>query len=296
MHEDIEYYVKHCKVCQKNKKQRKKYGHLPPKEAEAQPWEKLCVDMIGPYKLRRKKKTDLTLQAVTMIDPATGWFEIVETNTKSSDVIANKVEMTWLTRYPWPTMITYDHGGEFIGPEFQQLIKEEYGIKAKPASVRNPQANAIIERVHQLLGNMIRSFEIEEKEIDETDPWTGILTAAAWAIRSTYHTTLQATPGQLVFGRDMVWNVNHIADWQYIKQRKQNLIDKNNERENKKRILHDYEVGEKVWLYTGNTNKLESAKKGPYEILKVHVNGTMTIQKGAIEQRVNIRQVEPYKD
>ena len=53
-----------------------------------------------------------------MINPATGWFEIAEIHSKQSDVIANIVEQTWLAQYPWPRKVTYDHGGEFIGPEF----------------------------------------------------------------------------------------------------------------------------------------------------------------------------------
>jgi hypothetical protein len=44
------------------------------------------------------------------------------------------------------------------------------------------------------------------------DPWGGILVAIAFALRSTYHTTLQAVPGQLIFGRDMVVNVQHLTD------------------------------------------------------------------------------------
>ena len=51
--------------------------------------------------------------------------------------------------------------------------------------------------------------------------WDGILAATAFAVWSTYHTTLQATPGQLVFGHDMVINTPFIADWEAIKQRKQ---------------------------------------------------------------------------
>jgi hypothetical protein len=40
-----------------------------------------------------------------MIDPATGWFEIVEVPTKQADYIANLLEFNWLSRYPWPTEI-----------------------------------------------------------------------------------------------------------------------------------------------------------------------------------------------
>jgi len=102
------------------------------------------------------------------------------------------------------------------------MIKNDYGIKGKPITVRNPQANAIVERVHQVIGNIIRTFELESNYLDEDDPWKGILSATAFAVRSTFHTSLQSTPGQLVFGRDMIFNIQHIANWELIKQRIQN--------------------------------------------------------------------------
>ena len=43
-------------LFRKQKKQRKKYGHLPVKEAECLPWERLCVDLIGPYNIKSKIK------------------------------------------------------------------------------------------------------------------------------------------------------------------------------------------------------------------------------------------------
>jgi hypothetical protein len=105
------------------------------------------------------------------------------------------------------------------------MCVNDYGIKRKVISTRNPQANAIVERAHQTLGNLIRSFQLQDKPYyDPDDPWGGILTAVAFALRSTYHTTLQAMPGQLVFGRDMVLNVQHLTDWTAIKARKQQII------------------------------------------------------------------------
>ena len=89
------------------------------------------------------------------------------------------------------------------------MIKNDYGIKTKPITVRNPQANAIVERVHQVTGNMIRTCKLEENYLDEEDPWKRILSATAFAVRSTHHITLQKSPGQLVFGRDMIFNIQH---------------------------------------------------------------------------------------
>jgi hypothetical protein len=63
---------------------------------------------------------------------------------KEAITIANLVEQTWLTRYPWPNQIVFDRGKEFMG-EFARMVENDYGIKRKPTTMRNPQANSIIE-------------------------------------------------------------------------------------------------------------------------------------------------------
>src|SRR6476619_1142969 len=153
------------------------YGHLPPKEAEAEIWDKMSVDLIGPYKIRRKGKPDLVCKCVTMIDPASGWFELHQYDDKRAITVANIVEQEWFSRDPWPTQVTCDRGGEFIGADFKQMLINDYGIKRKPITVRNPQANAIVERIHQVIANMIRTFELETNYLDQDDPWKGILSA-----------------------------------------------------------------------------------------------------------------------
>ena len=237
-----------------------------------------------------------------MIDPATGWCEIHEFDDKQPDTIANLVEEQWLTRYPIPDLITFDKGKEFIGVAFQnELIQDEYGIKIKPATTANPQSNAIIERIHQTVGNMLRTFELDEMELDEEHPFEGILSATAFAVRSTYHTTLQATPGQLVFGRDMILNIGHIANWKAIAERKQKIINRNNERENKRRLDHFYQVGDQVMVAPLTTiqPKLRPKFKGPYEITNVGPPGEVdrayvTVRMGTVEKKLNIRHLKPY--
>lgn len=294
--EYITRYVRSCHICQRNKRKKASYGHVPIKEAETIPWDKLCVDLIGPYKIRRKGKKDLICKAVTMIDPATGWFEIHEYDDKQSITVANIVEQEWFCRYPWPTQITFDRGSEFIGEDFQTMIRDSYGIKKKPITVRNPQANSVLERIHQVIANMVRTFELENNYLDEDDPWKGIFSAVAFAVRSTFHTTLRKSPGQLVFGRDMIFNVQHQADWKYIQDRKQKIIEKNNKQENKKRIPHTYKVGDLVLLKKGTENKYETPYDGPFTILQVNDNGTVSLKVKSTIDTYNIRRLYPYTD
>ena len=122
-----------------------------------------------------------------------------------------------------------------------------------------------------------------------------MLSAAAWAIRSTHHTTLDASPGQIVFGRDMIHNIEYRANWKYIQTRKQKLIDTNNNKENRSRISHEYQIGDQVLLNrTGIYPKLEHPRDGPFTITKVNSNGSVRIQKGIVNEPVNIRRLQPY--
>ena len=229
-----------------------------------------------------------------MIDPATGWFELCTISDKRADTIANLVEQTWLCRYPWPTKVIFDRGSEFMA-EFAEMVTEDYGLKRKPITKRNPQANAILERIHQTLGNIIRTSD--KTNLDEENPWQGILSAAMFALRSTYHTTTQATPAQLVFGRDAILNTQFEANWRYIQQRKQHIIKTNNQRENAKRIPYTYRVGEKVLLHLGDVKtKFDPQYSGPFEIVQVNNNGTVRIQNGPVTETVNIRIIHPYKE
>jgi hypothetical protein len=66
-----------------------------------------------------------------MIDPATGWFEIQQYDDKQSITVANGIEQEWFSRYPWPTQVTFDRESEFIGQDFQKMIKEGFGVESE---------------------------------------------------------------------------------------------------------------------------------------------------------------------
>ena len=42
---------KKCPTCQRAKTTNQKYGKLPPKQAESNPWDTICVDLIVPYRV-----------------------------------------------------------------------------------------------------------------------------------------------------------------------------------------------------------------------------------------------------
>jgi hypothetical protein len=172
------------------------------KKSQVEPWKRVDVDLIGPWAVKTQTGSE-SLRCLTVVDPATYWFEIIQIRNPTATDIMEAFSDEWLLRYLQPQNKGYDNGSKFKYVFIQTCIN--YGKKPKPSTSHNPQSNGIIERVHLTLGNMLRSFEMQNKTLNEEDPWSSFLAATAWAIRSTYHTTLHATPTQLVFGRDMIF-------------------------------------------------------------------------------------------
>ena len=301
-----------CDVCQRTKKNALKYGWLPVKpNVEQVPWHTLCIDLIGPYKIGEDiKKTTRgstkivqaapVLHCMTMIDPATNWFEIVRVDGRASMETATELELGWLNRYPLPTEVVLDRGTEFQG-ELQRMIRDDYNIKKKLITTRNPQANSMVERVHQTLHNHVRTLQMHLVPFDElTHAFDGYISAIAKAINSTVHTTLNATPTQLVFRRDAFLPVAFEADWNYIASRKQHLIVQNNKKENARRRPHTYSVGDSVMIrHDPNRKHGADTYKGPYLLTEVNDNGTVqlripTTHGGFTFHIWNIRNLRPY--
>ena len=120
----------------------------------------------------------------------------------------------------------HDPGGEFTGADFQTLL-QNCCIKDVCTSAKNPQANAVCERMHQTVGNVLRTLlHGEPPQNIDGEPPQNIATAkefvdealsiAMHAMRVGIHTTLGSSPGNLVFNRDMFLNIPLIADWHAI--------------------------------------------------------------------------------
>ena len=130
--------------------------------------------------------------------------------------------------------------------------------------------------------------------IVNNDPWSGILDATMFAVRATYHTTLQAFPMQLVFGRDAILNIKHVANWERIWQRKQLRINHNNKQENMRRNNHQYRVGDIILVKRKTNSKHELESMGPFPITQINDNGAVCFQKGIINDATNILRIKPF--
>jgi hypothetical protein len=122
----------------------------------------------------------------------------VEIFEKTSNCIARLVNKTWLCRYPQCCYLICNISSEFK-LHFQNLF-ESYGIKRKPTRVKNPQANTILEHMHQVIGQMLHTDGIDMAKSVTPDDVNLFLNNAACTICAIYHTVLTASPGAAIFG------------------------------------------------------------------------------------------------
>jgi hypothetical protein len=221
----IRRYVKSCRSCQVNKRYSLKYGYAPPKLVIMTPWRALCADLIVPYALKGKDGSSIDFMCLTMIDPATSWFEIVELPTvtnltvpkvgygkkatrtnytkvaetfdKTSAQISILVYKCWFRRYPHCQYLMYDNGNEFK-LHFRALCAT-YGLKHNWTSIKNPTANAILEHINAGFTNMLRTAELNMAKLVNASDIKDFLSDNAWTICSTHHTVLKASPDAAIF-------------------------------------------------------------------------------------------------
>ena len=217
---------------------------------------------------------------MAMIDPTTGWFEIVKVPMydlnevmgsideyiyKSSARVIQFFNKTWLIRYLHPQKIVFGNKYEFKG-DFTPLIKY---INTKPVLtiIKNPQVNTSLERVHQVILNMLVTKDLAKKVFNYIDTWGETLASISWPTRDSYQRTIQATSGHSVIGRDMIFNLTSVIDWRVITAGKKRQVDMHNVRGNDRQVTHDYAISNLVYVeMTGIYCKLDYNKKVTYII------------------------------
>ncbi|CAJ1964150.1 unnamed protein product [Cylindrotheca closterium] len=247
-----------CEICQLNKAANVQYGQLPERHTDLVPWFSVAVDLIGPWKIDVNGR-ELEFNALTCIDPVTNLTELAFIENKTATHVASVFEMLWLSRYPRPYKCIHDQGGEFIGEAFQAKLAT-WGIHDGGTTSKNATANAICERMHLTVANILRTrynnaapnFQVAVEEVKRA------LAACNHAMRCAVSTALMNnTPGETVFHRDMLLNIPVIVDLLSMQQKRQYKINENLRRQNAKRKEFDYRIGGEVLIKNTDGRKLE---------------------------------------
>ena len=102
LRDNIRTDIKFCNTCKKKKKQNFKYVKLPAKEAEAIPWDRLSVDIIGLYKIIREGREYLhnhvCYTKIAIVAACLSLYCTLSNHPVAGSIIVKDFSMKWSSR------------------------------------------------------------------------------------------------------------------------------------------------------------------------------------------------------
>ncbi|UYV73063.1 K02A2.6-like [Cordylochernes scorpioides] len=208
---DVRRYVKTCPVCAENNGRLKKAPNMPIQPANY-PFERLCVDFVGPLTLSRNRNRYL----LVFIDAFTRYAEVIPVRDCTAETAGLEFVNKIVNRYGTCKEILSDRGAAFESDLFREICKL-YSIKKLSTTSYRPTCNSIVERVNGTICSILRHYANSRN-------WEDNLGAAVAAYNNAVHSALGESPHYMLFGYDAV---NHeVSDKDVSEFRKPSLAER----------------------------------------------------------------------
>ncbi|XP_072163255.1 uncharacterized protein [Diadema setosum] len=157
-----------------------------------EPFSTVIIDCVGPLPKTKAGHEYL----LTMMCASTRFPEAVPLRRITAQNVS-KALVKFFTTVGLPKVVQSDQGSNFTSKIFQQVMRE-LGIKCVTSSAYHPQSQGALERFHQTLKNMMRTYCFEvEKDWDEGLP------LLLFSVRESVQESLGFSPFELVFGHEV---------------------------------------------------------------------------------------------
>ena len=188
---DVANFCRTCHTCQMVGKPNQKIPTAPLKPIPAfeEPFSRVIIDCVGP--LPKTKSGHQYL--LTIMCASTRFPEAIPLrNIKAPNIC--KALTKFFTLVGLPKSVQSDQGSNFMSKVFQQSLYQ-LGIEQVTSSAYHPQSQGALERFHQTMKNMIRTYCYDnEKDWDEG------IHFLMFAARESVQESLGFSPFELVFG------------------------------------------------------------------------------------------------
>ena len=200
MKQDINRYVKQCRVCQQRNKQIMKYAVLH-FDTPTLPMEFISMDLIGEFHPPSSKGHRYALTVICML---TGYVFCIPLKTKTAAEVVQKYIHNVSAPYGPSRKILSDNGTEFKNTLFEQ-IAQEIGVEHKIYSPPyHPQSNGRIEGFHAWLKACMA------KHISPQVEWDDVIPLACACYNYFPNENSKESPFFLMFGRDPLLPLNNL--------------------------------------------------------------------------------------
>ena len=184
-------YIKTCHNCQLTGKpnQTIKLVPLSPIPAVSSPFERLLIDCVGPL----PKSKNGSLYLLTVMCQSTRYPAAYSLRNITAKSVVKALSQ-FVSVFGIPKIIQTDRGTNFTSQLFGEVLKQLH-VRHATSTAYHPQSQGALERFHQTLKSLLRSYCTElNRDWEEGLPW--LLLAAREVVQSS----TGFSPNDLVFG------------------------------------------------------------------------------------------------
>jgi hypothetical protein len=185
-------FVRSCDVCQRNKTPTTQpAGLLQPLDVPSQVWADISMDFIeGLPKVHGKSVV------LTVVDRFSKYAHFIALSHPYTTASVARAFFDGIVRlHGFPSSIVSDHDPVFTSNLWRDLFKCA-GVKQRLSTAFHPQTDGQSEVVNKIIAMYLRCATG-----DRSRSWVDWLSWAEYCYNTSYHTALQASPFEVVYGR-----------------------------------------------------------------------------------------------
>ena len=192
--QSVAEHCKTCHVCQMVGKpnQNPPKAPLKPIPVFDEPFSKVIIDCVGPLPKSRLGHEYI----LTIMCSSTRYAEAIPLRSIKAKPVGEALKL-FFTRFGLPKIVQSDQGTNFTSKLFRERLGA-LGITQVTSSAYHPQSQGALERFHQTLKSMMRTYCF-----DHSKDWDEGLPFLLFAIREVVNESLGYSPFELVFGRSV---------------------------------------------------------------------------------------------
>lgn len=289
LYRDVLEHVTRCITC-RVRSMKKQISPLQEMEEVMYPFQKIGVDMCGPY----PESITGAKYILTVVDQYSGWAEAFAVANKKTETIVRIMIDEIFPRYSCPDRIVSDNGGEFKSQVFADMC-HRLNITQIFTSPYHPAGNGKTERFHRVMNDMLSKKTARHLEL-----WDQHLPAILAAYRVGISETTGYSPFFLLYTRDPVLPLDNLLkprrrylgeDYHQIALERQHeafMAVRRNLRKarHKQKKYHDRKakdlnlsVGDPVYVHNNNRqSKLEDRWVSHYRVMQKNSPVTYTVR------------------
>ena len=195
MKKDITEFVNKCHPCSSSKQAPIIKPPMDPRPVMAPRFKDLQIDIVGPM-----EQSEGMCYLLTVLDRTSRYYDAIPMASATASACASGFIRHWVAHFGLPFKATSDSGNVFISKLWKELHKELGSIVAY-SPLYSPSSLGSVERIHKDIKASLKATLLAMGD-EHKSKWMSVLPWTLLSRRTSYHSELQATPSEVVFGEN----------------------------------------------------------------------------------------------